>query len=684
MIPVALDCETELIRAGCQAPPLVCVGVCRGDEAELYHHTEALPVVEELITNPNYLLIGDNVAFDFSVFAEKWPHLMPAIFQAYADDRVADTELREKLLHIAHGIYRKFERSDGEWVKLNYSLADLARRHLNVELKKGDWQLRFGELRDVPLTFWPSAAVTYAKCDPEATYLVWQKQELDRALLDDEFRQSRAGWWIQLMSCWGQVTDIQAVREFAARAHGEFDELARELAQAGLVTIGKKPKSGKKNKLVIAAYERLGVPPSFLRVKRNVKVVEQLVVAAYARLGKNVFEDENMLTEGGADGSKKKPKTDADVCARANDALLQKYADLSSLGTTLSGNVPLLESGTRAPIEVHYEVMLETGRTSSSPNVQNLPTDGWTIKTPIPGVRECFAPRAGHLFAVADYSQFELRTWSQVCIAMLGYSTMAEFLNAGRDPHMQMASKILNLSYDEASANFKSNPKGHVYKPRQASKSGNFGFPGGLGVDTFVEYARTNYGVFLYATPEEVRQHESDLGEYSHISALELREAWRATWSEAQPYLDLIGVQDRDRNSPMKQLVSNRYRGRVRFTQRANGYFQSLAADAAKHAGFLIARACYVDQNSPLFGARMVGFVHDEFLLEVADDNCAPAAAEELARLMVAGASPFLPDVPPVVEALLCRRWSKAAKPVRDQNGRLIPWDFSIALQEAA
>ena len=69
-------------------------------------------------------------------------------------------------------------------------------------------------------------------------------------------------------------------------------------------------------------------------------------------------------------------------------------------------------------------------------------------------------------------------------------------------------------------------------------------------------------------------------------------------------------------------------------------------------------------------------FIHDEEVLEVLDDEHASDKAHELARLMVLGASPFLPDVPPVVEPLLGRRWSKKAKALKGPDGRLIPWDL--------
>lgn len=655
---IALDCETELIVPGRLAPPLACLSVARAtDDYELFHHAESREVVEALLESDE-LLVGDNVAFDFCVFAAKWPDLLPLIFEVYAADRVSDTEIREKLNHIAMGVYRGFLTSDGKTEKLNYSLADLARRHLGVELDKGEggWQLRFGELRDVPIDWWPQEAKDYAIGDVVATLAVWQRQEQDPRFLEDEFRQTRAAFWLQLMSCWGMIADPEGVREFARRTQQKYDAIAEGLKAAGLMRADGTRDTKAVKRRVVDAY----VQKAFREFGVEVASVETKLVVEHKQVKNRIYVDGHQaktfieMTAGGKTG-KCQPKTDADVCEHSGDPVLEKYAELSSLKKTLSTDVPLLEQAVRTPLKVRYESLLATGRTASVPNVQNLPTEV--------GVRECFRPRPGCVFAVADYSQFELRTWAQVCLSCLGTSKMAEALNSNppRDCHIALAHRILGISYEEALADYKRDPHGRVYKPRQASKAANFGFPGGLGVDNWREYARKNYKVDV--EPEK---------------AVEIKGYWEETWPESRLYFDWINCQVEAPVPAIKQLFSNRYRGDLRFTEAANGMFQSLAADAAKAAGFLIARACYIEPDSPLFGCRPINFVHDEFVVEVTDDERAHDAAVELARLMVVGASPFLPDVPPTAEPLLCRKWSKSAKPMYE-NSRLVPWDFPRA-----
>jgi hypothetical protein len=64
--------------------------------------------------------------------------------------------------------------------------------------------------------------------------------------------------------------------------------------------------------------------------------------------------------------------------------------------------------------------------------------------------------------------------------------------------------------------------------------------------------------------------------------------------------------------------------------------------------------------------------VHDEFILEC-DENAGHEIAHELVRLMIEGAAPYLPGVPPKAKPVLMRYWSKDAEQVWE-NGRLMPW----------
>lgn len=659
----SIDTETSLIRRGLLAPPLACVSWSNDLERGLVHHSEAREHVVRIL-NGDELLTGFNIAYDMTVFCSQWPDLVPLIFEVYAADRVSDTMWREKLRDIAEGTYLWSDDSEEEKVRLNYNLEEVAHRRCRIKLTKGTWQLRFGELIPVPMSLWPIEAQEYAVADAVANDAAWldqeredrERQERDGvSYFEDEFRQSRAYFWLQLMGCWGFHTHPDEVREFARRTQQNYERLRDELVHSGLVH-AKTNKKGetkftKKKKPVqdLVVQEKLAAGhkvPLTKRAEKRLELLEDLlrneaVPARRASIEKRIKKCNESIV------------TNKDVCGRSQNPLLKKYADLSHYEHMLKSDVPLLLMGTEYPIQGRFD-LANSGRTTSSIHFGKGNCQNWSTSN---GMRECVEPRPGTIFAIGDYSGFELRTWSQCCLWTLGHTLMGQMLNQGMDVHLAMAARILNTSYEQAKIEFEADPKGRVYRPRQTSKVGNFGYAGGMGYRRLVEYARLSYNVIL-----------------SEEEAFQLYNYW-LQWPEAKPWLDHHKKNFNNGQRQVKYWVSNRYRGDLNYTEMANGFFQALAADAAKAAGFLIARACYADENSVLYGSRPVLFVHDEFVVEIADDYYAHDKAVELARLMVEGASRFLPDVPPVVEPLLARKWSKAAKPVHGQDGRLLPWE---------
>lgn len=114
-------------------------------------------------------------------------------------------------------------------------------------------------------------------------------------------------------------------------------------------------------------------------------------------------------------------------------------------------------------IHTRFTTIMVTGRTSSSnPNLQNLPREG--------NIRGIFIPPEGKLLASVDYCQLELCSLAQQCLCKYGHSTLAEYINSGRDVHKYLAS--LNYGVKEEDVDWKS-PLGK--KMRQSAKISNFG-----------------------------------------------------------------------------------------------------------------------------------------------------------------------------------------------------------------
>ena len=641
---VGFDTETALIRPALLAPPLVCLTwQAEGEAPRIEHHAgQAFNWLTAWLLNPEVLLVGHNVAYDMAVIGARFPALIPLIFAAYDADRVTDTMIRQQLLDVAAGVYRGRPGEKGRWIKHDYTLEALAKRNANIVLRKDGFRLHYDKFLETPLDGWverarvlkaegvvgadvePEEVVRYPLEDARATLAVYQAQQKHASYLDDQYRQAHAAFALHLSSAWGLRTDAAGVERLRTETAATLASLEFELREAGLVR-----EDGTRDTKAAAA--------KMLAVCRERKLpIRRTDGHAACAVG---------------DAADCHVCLDADACNATEDETLMAYAEMSTAKKVLTNDVEALAKGGYYPVHTRYG-FAETGRTTSSnPNIQNIRR--------LPGIREAFVPRPGRVFAQADYPQLELYTLAQCCVTWLGRSKLADALNAGLDPHMRMAAQILGIPYDEAKANVE---REDVDNARQTAKVANFGFPGGLGIQKLILFARKTYNVALTID-----------------SAKRLKEQWYAAWPEMPHYFSRINALcDNDSGrAVVESLWTKRTRGNASYCAACNNGFQALGADCAKRAAWLIAKAQYTNPDSVLWNTRTVAFVHDEFILEVDDDEHAHDAAHMLARLMVQGANTYLPDVPisfAKMSPLLMRRWSKKAKPRLDAEGRLVPW----------
>jgi DNA polymerase-1 len=255
-----------------------------------------------------------------------------------------------------------------------------------------------------------------------------------------------------------------------------------------------------------------------------------------------------------------------------------------------------------------------------------------------------------------DYEAAELHTLAQVCIDLFEHSKLAEALNEGTDVHAWVGAQLLGVDYPGMMQLIEAGDT-QAKDMRQLAKAANFGFPGGCSAKRFVGIAHA-YGVDI------------DIRDASKLRAL-----WFSTWPEMRDYFDHVSKCDNgDGFFWVKQLRVERVRGRCTYTSACNSYFQGLAADGAKAALWEITRRQHTEPDSALYGTKCVNFVHDEILVECHEEIC-NAVAVEMQEVMTEQFNAFVPDVPTLAEPVVMRYWSKNAKPVTDEAGRLVPWN---------
>lgn len=636
MPTIGLDTETFLIRPGLQIPKLVCMSWYDGRKSYLLERERAVPKFREFLEDPSITLACFNAPFDLAVMARQDISLLRLIRDAIVAGRIRCGMIRAMLFDIASG--------DFTWQrKKKYTLARMIERKFErVVAKEDTFRLRYAELDGVRAEHYPKDASTYAMEDAKWHYLLWAKQEMDlqEDELDevpDERPQTRAALWLYMMGAWGLRSDPVAVNKLDTEMTREMDALRVELVKSGIV----RAKTKRDTKAVETAGLKITEVCSALAKEKRLSVNQKLVQEL-------VLEDCQARSIPAVRTPSGQVCIDDEELKKTTNERLKPLRRYSKLSHDHGLYMPFLKEATRRPINPRWNVLVETGRTScAKPNLQNPPRKG--------GFRECFVPRSGYLFAFADYDTLELRTHAQNCLELFGYSKLADDLIAGKDPHTAFGADLLGISYEEMAQRLKDGDP-VAEEARQDAKPGNFGLPGGMGIDAMIAYY-AGYGRTL-----------------TRDRAMTLKQKWLGKYSENVDYFsrtsDIVG----DGTATQVQLKSGRVRGKCRYTDFNNGYFQARAADGAKDALCHVSEECYLEPSSPLFGSRPIIFLHDEIGTEVFAPSLAHASAAALRQqaVMEARMQTWIPNIPAKATVVLMRRWYKGAKPVY-RDGMLVP-----------
>jgi hypothetical protein len=638
---VSVDTETFLICPGVAAPRLVC-GSYFDDDFEIGVEL-ASPFMDRFrawLADPEAVVLFHNAPFDLGVLcAEAYEQgdgedFLRSVFRAIKDRRIRDTLIREKILENARGeLKHDWDEDLSQYRRASFSLERVSWTRLHEFVKKtaDTWRKRYGLLHGVPVSDWPEAATEYALKDSILCRRIFFAQE-EAALVEGcaahadgladipgETATTLAAFCLGLMRIWGVRTDPEATKIVRAEFTEKYNAVVKTATEAGLV------KNGKRKMLPIRE-----------RVRACYQAHGADVPMSKKGLGKNIATDREALTFKRHTGWEK----DEGLCAVADVVRYQKL---------LTTYVPILERGGVVPITPNWNAMVETFRVScSDPNLTNQPRGT--------AVRNAFIPRPGYVYIESDYATLEMRTFAQVCIALFGYSVIADAFRDGKDTHLLMTANTLEISYESALARYEAGDK-VIDNARQYSKIASYGFLGGMGPDAFIDYAR-GYDIEV---------------ERSHAS--KLRDDFKRTFTEVNDYFAYCSALCGDGGEAEVAVhpITGYVRGRVRYTALANNGFQHLAAVGAKAALCRAVEESYASPASALYGCRAVNFSHDSIMMEVpSDTERASAAADQLSRVMIEEMAVLCPDVPIKTDTVMMRRWYKGAKPTR-LDGLLVP-----------
>lgn len=710
---IAFDTETELIQPGLQHPPMVCGSAAEASGADIFDVERTLWLFREILAGDS-IMVGANIPFDMLVCAKELAargiDVMPDIFAKYDRDQVHDVQTAEALFGIAHGHLGTFangmpmKRDNGKVTK-RYSLKNVVQATLGRKDAKlhDKYRLRYHELKDIPIAEWPESARVYPVDDAENTLLAaaaqWERAERTETNLHNLPDQVRAHFAMSL----GAARGFRVDGEYLDRLQAECEERRAALLPRWQA-LGFYREDGSQDTAVLKesvarAYGASDPCPACAgvcfqcrgsgRVRGKLWKPEKPKFKKCPNCKGGRPPCETCCKTGLDIDAAPVPRTDKNDIGKGRDELNESGDDtLMDLAGWLEDKkmletyIPWLREGVGKPRTLSPNVLVETGRTSYG-LVHQMPRNG--------GLREAIIARPGMTLSSTDYGQLELYTHAESCLTLLGYSHLAEALNAGVEVHVKLAAMMGGISYEEGLALHEAKDKGFKAL-RQAAKPGNYGFPGGMGAFKLVlqqrkqgpdtgPYKGLRFCMLVRGAERCGVEKVSSWKGRDYTPACracvevseEMREAWFSAFSENRDYFKLVAEVVEQRGYVV-QHVSGRVRGGVRFTSAANGWFQGLAADGAKKALYRVARECWVG-DGPLRGSHVIAFQHDEIIAEHPDDT-ASDAAKRIGEIMVETMAEYVPRVAKnlTAEPALMKRWYKGAEPVYDGEN-LIPWE---------
>ena len=725
---IAFDTETDLIK-GYEIPPLALAMASSGRQNVLIHPDD---VGKFILTHPQADIVCHNAAFDFWVIDQ---HLSvrgetkasKVWTQFVVNRRLHDTMYLDVLLRLSRG--NVASKKGGKEKIPTRNLAEVVREYTGLEVSKEDpYRLRFGELigrdwakvepgffeyaikdtictlcayremRERATEVMAAQGYTTAK---KARYYIYHDASARFGLLSEAI-QVEAAIALSSLSRNGLHTNLQRLEAAETAFREEFEPVIDEIRSK---YPGVFPVDASGNPMLTAS----GLP------QESHKKLDEELNAAVAEIREQTGTDVIV------------PKTEKGGVSHALglwEHLLDQHPFLKLWGA-YKRRVNLkqfFEKLKRPVIHPEYTVLVRTGRTScSSPNMQQVPRDDT--------FRQVIVPSPGHLLLTVDYSYAELVTLAAVCQARFGFSHLGDVIRKGIDPHCYTAAMLANVPLKEF-MRWKQSDPGRFKSARQKAKPVNFGVPGGMGPEALVNHARSLYNVQMSLQQAKNFHHRltteiypeigryladdglSQLAQRLNVSESVCRDRFcfrdmsppkaagtvrkivrgQPIKKDGQPYKPALVTKTWDNLKKINRnptfatdlnagvgspqlaarlfpnavvTLTGRVRGNVEYTQQRNTPFQSLASDGAKRALWHLVLA----------GFRVVGFIHDEILIELPDqgDYVDHSVVKSVVKIMCDSMLEMTDNVPVKCEYTLSDRWSKNAELILDGD-KVRPW----------
>ncbi len=303
-------------------------------------------------------------------------------------------------------------------------------------------------------------------------------------------------------------------------------------------------------------------------------------------------------------------------------ALILEHRGLAKLKSTYIDKLPQLVNPATGRVHTSYhQAVAATGRLSSSdPNLQNIPIrseDGRRI-------RRAFIPEPGRRLLAADYSQIELRILAHLC----GDERLRAAFAAGEDIHRATAAEVFGVPLGAVSGD-----------QRRSAKAINFGLIYGMSAFGLARQLGIDRGAAQDYVDRYFQRYPGVKAFMERIREQARRDKYVETLFGRRLYLTDIDHSNQGRRAGAERTA-------------INAPMQGTAADIIKRA--MLAVDQWIEGERP--PVRLIMQVHDELVLEVAEDFVAEAAAR--IRQAMEGAASL--QVPLVVDVGSGGNWDEA------------------------